>query len=206
MWMEPYKRIISLPNFYMKKCILFCLTFLLFSFAVPRHVLGSENPLPTVTKISDVSAYLTDDTLVESPSTDTIRVLKLRRYFTKWNSPLASFSDLIVYAANAYEIPWTLIPAIAGVESGFCRSIIHNSYNCWGWRNGVHRFVSYEEAIITISQSLRLKYYDKGLTTIERIAPRYAPPSPNWGGKVRFFMEKIEGEFPLDSLHLQISI
>ena len=178
----------------MRNFILFCFLFLLTFVSTPSRALA----------FSDISAHFLQNEEIFAPAN--LRVLQLRSYLLKWKSPLVDSSELIIYAADAYEIPWTLVPAIAGVESGFCRSIIHNSYNCWGWRNGAHRFVSYEEAIITISQSLRLTYYDKGLTTIERIAPRYAPPSPNWGGKVRFFMEKIEGEFPPDSFHLQISI
>lgn len=188
----------------MRNFILFCFLFLLIFVSTPSRALAFADPLPSITKTSDISAHFLQNEEIFAPAD--LRVLQLRNYLLKWKSPLADSSELIIYAADAYTIPWTLVPAIAGVESGFCRSIIRNSYNCWGWRNGVHRFVSYEEAIITISQSLRLGYYDKGFTTIERIAPRYAPPSPHWGEKVRFFMEKIERQLPLDSSYLQISI
>lgn len=170
----------------------------------PCTVIAYENVHLDVTKMSDISAHFTKTKEVTA-LTD-FRTLQLKSYLTKWKSPLANFSELIIYAADAYTIPWTLIPAIAGVESGFCRVILKNSYNCWGWRNGAHRFTSFEEAIITISQSLRLIYYDKGFTTIERIAPRYAPPSLSWGRNVHFFMKKLENEFPIDSSYLQISL
>lgn len=188
----------------MKNAILFAFLFLLTLVSIPSRALAFADPLPSITKTSDVSAHFSKTEETSSPVD--LRVLQLRSYLLKWKSPLADSSELIIYAADAYSIPWTLIPAIAGVESGFCRSIIRNSYNCWGWRNGSHIFSTHEEAIVTISQSLRLAYYDKGLTTVERIAPRYAPPSPHWGRKVRFFMEKIERQLPLDSSYLQISI
>lgn len=189
----------------MRNCIFFCFLFLLTLVSTPSRVLALSDPLPSITKTSDSSAHFP---AVEGENGDSrdIRVLQLRSYLLKWKSPLSDSAQLIVYAADAYSIPWTLVPAIAGVESGFCRVTPKNSYNCWGWKNGAHHFTSLKEAIITVSQTLRLRYYDQGLTTVERIAPRYAPPSPHWGRKVRFFMGKLESELPLHSSYLQISI
>lgn len=124
------------------------------------------------------------------------RVARLKAFFEYHNSALSPHAEYIVNVADEYYIPWTLIPAISGVESTFCKHIPYNSYNCWGWRNGDHRFSDYQEAIAVISKALRTKYFDRGATTPERISPIYAPPSKTWGSKVRFFMEKIES-FPV---------
>lgn len=188
----------------MKNYILFCFAFFLVALSTPSVAAAYENPLPSITRTSDISAHFLQNEEIFAPVD--LRVLQLRSYFTKWKSPLSDSSELIIYAADAYGLPWTLLAAIAGVESGFCRVTPGYSYNCWGWNNGKHRFSSFDEAIVTISQALRLKYFDRGLTTVERIAPRYAPPSTHWSKKVRFFMQAIEAELPLRSLYLQISI
>ena len=124
------------------------------------------------------------------------RLVKLQAFLKKHNSPLASHAPLIIQLADSYQIDWSLIPAIAGVESTFCKRIPFRSFNCWGWQNGKTRFGDYPQALETVTRTLKTRYYDKGRSTPERIAPVYAPPSSTWAGKVRFLMEKIENYHP----------
>ena len=120
------------------------------------------------------------------------RVEQLQAYLTGHNSPLANEADTLIQTADQYELDWKLIPAITGVESTFGKNIPFNSFNAYGWSNGAYRFESWEHSINHVAQFLKEKYVDRGLDTPEKIAPVYAPPSPSWAWKVRFFMNNIE--------------
>jgi len=85
-----------------------------------------------------------------------------------------------------------MVAAISGVESTFGKRIPENSYNAYGWANGNYYFESWEDSIAIVSKTLREKYYDRGATTLNQIARRYAPPSSSWAWKVNYFMEKID--------------
>jgi hypothetical protein len=120
----------------------------------------------------------------------------LEDYLSSHNSPLAGSASDFIYYADKYNIDWRLVAAIAGVESTFGKQIPINSYNAYGWNNGNYSFKSWAESIEVVSKALRENYYDKGATSIDKIARRYAPPSNTWNWKVKFFMGKIDS-FPL---------
>ncbi len=120
------------------------------------------------------------------------RVEKLRAYFAKHKSPLEPYAYDFVYYADTYNLDWKLVAAISGVESTFGKHIPKNSFNAYGWANGDYRFNSWEDSIEHVSKTLRMKYYDRGLDTVPKIARVYAPPSTTWGGNVTFFMTQID--------------
>lgn len=124
------------------------------------------------------------------------RVATLEKYLAKHNSPLADHAAEFVTAADAYQLDWRFVPAIAGVESTFGKRIPGGSFNAYGWANGKYKFTSWDHSINVVSQALREKYLDRGAPNINAIARRYAPPSKTWAGNVRFFMKKIE-PFPV---------
>ena len=134
-----------------------------------------------------------------------IRVTKMTYFLLKYNSPLATHSRLLVEASDNYELPWTLVASIAGVESGFCKKMAKVSYNCWGWKNGRHNFNSFEDGIFTVSRNLRSKYFNRGITTPELMAPIYAPPSKTWSINVRYYMNLLE-IMPSENYPLQIDL
>ncbi len=141
----------------------------------------------------------------EKPGTDH-RAQSLKRFLEKYDSPLAPDSDHIVSVSDKHGIPWTWIPAISGVESTFCKAISYNSFNCWGWANGDFRFKNYEDAVSTITKSLKERYVERGADTIEKIAPIYAPPSQTWAWKVNHFIAQIEDFEKTDPAKLSISL
>lgn len=132
------------------------------------------------------------------------RVEILEAYLTKYNSPLKGEAKNFIGAADEYKIDWKLVPAITGVESTFGKftpgNAYYPSYNGWGW--GVYGtqalyFKSWKEGIYTVSEGLRLHYYNQGLTTPYTINRVYAE-SPSWGAKVSYFiadLEKFEQEY-----------
>jgi hypothetical protein len=119
----------------------------------------------------------------------------LSNFLTNYNSPLSSYSKLLIKVADEYGIDWKLLPAIAIKESGGCKAIPEGSYNCWGW--GIHSkgtlmFDSYEEAIKTVALGLKTNYIDKGYDTVEKIMDKYAHhDSTTWADGVYFYINQI---------------
>lgn len=117
----------------------------------------------------------------------------LAAYLAKYDSPLQYHAQDFIDAAEAYQLDWKMVPAIAGVESTFGKQI-PGGYNAWGW--GVYGtqaiyFNSWREAIFTISKGLREDYLNKGLNDPYSINRIYAA-SPFWGGRVSYFMQDLE--------------
>ncbi len=117
----------------------------------------------------------------------------LSEYLASFNSPLQYHAQDFIDAAEAYDLDWKMLPAIAGVESTFGKHI-PGGYNGWGW--GVYGtqaiyFSSWREAIFTISKGLRENYMDKGYTEPYSMNRIYAA-SPTWGARVSYFMNDME--------------
>ena len=120
----------------------------------------------------------------------------IKNYLVAYNSPLVPYANLLVQAADKYNLDFRLVTAIAQQESNLCKIIPPGSYNCWGW--GIHSkgtlgFESFEEGIETVSQGLRKEYLDKGYSTIEEIMSKYTPSSNgSWANGVNKFMGQME--------------
>ncbi|KKS98360.1 MAG: hypothetical protein UV73_C0002G0074 [Candidatus Gottesmanbacteria bacterium GW2011_GWA2_43_14] len=132
------------------------------------------------------------------------RVTRLEKTLTVYGSDLAPYSKFIIAVSDKNNLPWHLLAAISGVESGFCRKIPSVSYNCWGWANGRKYFTDYEDALETVASGIKSNYIDRGLTTPELMNRVYAPPSATWAWKVRYFMNLIEYQTPDISLEFNL--
>lgn len=135
--------------------------------------------------------------LIEAKEIDP-RTMALRAYLEKRNSPLKDNAHDFIEAADMYGVDWKLVPAIAGVESGFGKHTPGNaykpSYNGWGWGvygNQALYFPSWKDAIHTVTRGLKTGYIDKGLTTPAAMNRKYAS-SPTWGSKVTYFLNDLE--------------
>ncbi len=124
------------------------------------------------------------------------RILNLKQFFRKYNSPLYNQAEYIVQTSDKYRFDYRLLPAIAMQESGLCQNVPANSHNCWGWGiygNTVTSYSSYEEAIDAVSKGIREQYIDKGLLTASRIMEKYTPSSNgSWAHAVNTFMKALE--------------
>ncbi len=121
------------------------------------------------------------------------RAIILHDYFAKYNSPLQDQAQNFIDAADKYNVDWKLVPAIAGAESTFGKQI-PGGFNGWGW--GVYGdqalyFKSWKDGIYTVTQGIREKYLNKGLTTPFEMNHVYAA-SPYWGGHVAYFVNDIQ--------------
>lgn len=128
--------------------------------------------------------------------TNDARAEIIKKYLSKYNSPLYPHADYIVQVADEEEIDFRLITAIAQQESNLCKFIPEGSFNCWGW--GIHSrgtlgFSSFEEGIRVVSAGLKKEYINKGLLTPEDIMGKYTPLSNgSWANGVRTFFEDME--------------
>lgn len=120
----------------------------------------------------------------------------IRKYLTKYNSPLVPHSNFIVEIADKYSLDFRLLPAIAQQESNLCKIIPPGGYNCWGWGitgSSTLGFDSFEHGIETVAEGLRRLYLDKGYKTVEEIMSKYTPMSNgSWAQGVNQFMGDME--------------
>lgn len=123
----------------------------------------------------------------------------LENFFDKYDSPLKEHSETFVEVADLYGIDFRILPAISCIESSCGKFMPSNSFNAFGWGvygNSAIRFESYDDAIFTVGEGLNKNYFEKGLDTLEEIAPVYTPPQHvHWLGSVKYFvneMDKVE--------------
>lgn len=174
----------------------------LISFWIPVSVYAIDKESGSTGKLtSEVTDVISSDD----------RVNRLEMYLKSKNSDLAREANYIVSESDKYGIDWKLIPAIAGLESSFCKHIPTNSYNCWGWgiftgQNSGIGFLNYQNGVSIVTSGLRERYYNKGLITLEEIGSVYAA-SPTWSSRVRSIMEDIEHfMFPESSKSLAFTL
>ena len=139
------------------------------------------------------------DQVVYDPTDSTplhdIRHLVLKKFLTDYRSPLKENVDELVKQADLYAIDYALIPAIAMQESGGCKNIPMDSYNCWGfgiYGGKITKFQSYNEAISQVAKTIKETYIKSGLTNVTLLEDKWVPPSRGqWSSSVNFFIGKI---------------
>ena len=118
------------------------------------------------------------------------KVANVKKVLSSYNAPASKHADLFVLYADKYNIDYRLLPAISIVESGGCR---HNfkPYNCFGW--GKKTFVSYEDAIQSVSEGIANKYGSASGYNTYAMGKSYCPSTwQSWGSKVKKVMAQIE--------------
>lgn len=124
------------------------------------------------------------------------RIEAVKSFFAYYKSPLEPYAMDVVIVADAFNIDYRLIPAIAMQESTLCKRIPHGSNNCWGF--GIYgakktTFDSYEHGIYIVSKALATRYVGQGLKTPEEIMTKYTPSNTgNWAQNVKDFMARIQ--------------
>ncbi len=110
------------------------------------------------------------------------RIQKLHKFLSDKQSPLAPYAEFIIAQADLYDIGWTKLVSIAGIESGYGTKNPDKSYNAWGinkWVNGKRSFAyfnSWEESIAYTSEMLHRLYKPSEVRSIQ---VRYCPESDN---------------------------
>lgn len=99
------------------------------------------------------------------------RVAETKKFYDKYNAPLAVYSDCIVSASEVQGIDYRLIVGISFKESTGGKKMFRKN-NAWGW--GHKSFASICEGSSVVAKSLKQNY---DLSTYETIARKYCPPT-----------------------------
>lgn len=161
-------------------------------FALSLFLAIITSPVQASEPIAGDSARLKDTAINQVSLQKSQRAYQLKDYLKKQNSTLADSAEAFMEAADKNDLDWRLLPAIAGVESTFGKSMPKNSYNPFGWGiygNQVRRFGSFQEAIEVVANGLAEKYPQR----IEAISQVYCPPNcRKWLNGVLFYMNEID--------------
>ncbi len=133
-----------------------------------------------------VKKYVPNEPTQYTP--DAKKVENIRKYLAGRNAPLADYAEEFVKAADYYSIDYRIVAAISVIESGGGK---HNfkAYNAWGW--GKSPFENWTDGIWSVSAGIS-RYYSRGLTRPELIAPYYCPPNAvKWAQNVNYVMNQI---------------
>jgi len=149
------------------------------SLSISTNVEVEENIIPKKVVVKAVQAqYVRDARKVEN----------VRKYLAGRQAPLAAYAEEFVKAADHYNIDYRIIAAISVIESGGGKHTFR-PHNAWGW--GKMSFENWTEAIWTVSAGIS-RYYSRGLTTPQLIAPYYCPPNAvKWAQNVSFVMNQM---------------
>lgn len=148
--------------------------------------------------LTQVLGISNEQTMVETADSRPIAILDfINRHNPQLLEVEPNFHFELVEIADNYQLDFRLLPAIAMKESGLCKVIPENSFNCLGL--GVHsrgtwEFESFTENFDTAARVLKKNYIDQGLVTPEEIMTKYTPSSPNgeWARGVNQFMNEIK--------------
>jgi hypothetical protein len=129
------------------------------------------------------------------------RILLLRSFMSRHNSPMTPYADIVVSEADRYGIDFRLVPAIAMCESNLGKRIpSKDSYNAWGvavytGATSGKVFDNWVDAIQWVTKYIKEKYYDLGLIDLHDIGAKWAPPSVengySWTNCVDSFVNDI---------------
>lgn len=123
------------------------------------------------------------------------RVDALKTFLGRYSSPLLSYAEDFVDAADRYGIDYRLLPAIAMQESTLCLKAPKGSNNCWGfgiYGKKVTKFSDLGEAIEAVSKTMAQDYHANGLVEPDEIMSKYAPSNNGeWAQNVSYVMDRI---------------
>lgn len=151
---------------------------------------------PTITnrtsgQVANTTAVPTYQPLISKQNTVVVTIVagkddrpeRLERFLVSRGSPMAPDAKSLVAIADKYDLDWTFLPAIAGLESQYGKYVPSGSFNPYGWNNGKMGFNSWVEASETVASGIRTRYITEGTVTAWEIGGRYAE-SKTWAVRV----------------------
>ncbi len=172
------------------------------TFALVSIVLLAIVLSPTISNSADktdaVEAIAASGSKKPSPDAIVTRVVaakdnraeKLTSYFAAKNSPFLPYAENFIEVSDRYDFDWTLLPAIANLESQLGKQVPAGSFNPYGWNNGKYHFASWADANEVVASGLRTRYAPVGEITSYRIGKMYAA-SPTWSVRVAKYQAEI---------------
>lgn len=117
-------------------------------------------------------------------------------FFTRYGAPMQGLGIDVVSAADKYQIPFGLLPAIAMCEGNLGKVMPNDSFNPYGfgiYGDKITRFSSWQDGIETVSKTLRRDYFDRGLDNPDKIMSKYTPSSNgSWSFCVNRFLDELK--------------
>ncbi len=120
------------------------------------------------------------------------RVTQLSKYLEAKNSPLTAYSEYFIQISDKYGLDWTLMPAIAGMESNFGLKMPKESNNPFGLGGG--NLMSFPTLYDSIEYEGKLLFQRYKLAANHAIGSIYCPTNEcnqNWAFIVTNFSEEI---------------
>lgn len=173
-------------------------------------LVGYARSAPTGNRLSAVApqdtafqlaAAGTSQVLSASVISADARVYLVESFLKEHDSPMTPYANLIVSEADRFGLDFRMIPAIAMCESNAGKHMPKKKeYNFAGvavytGQNQGKAFDSWEHAITWVSQYVKERYYDRGLTELVDIGAIWAPPSVangnSWANCVESFQTDI---------------
>ena len=160
-------------------------------------VAAYTEPLPKHITASAGTAQILGTSVIAGDA----RGLLLQSFLETHESPLAPFAYTLVREADANGLDFRLVVAIAMCESNLGKRMPKlDEYNGWGiavytGENKGKAFDSWPHAIRWVSEYIKTKYYDRGITDLRDIGAIWAPPSVekgySWTNCVESFKNNI---------------
>jgi len=129
------------------------------------------------------------------------RILSLRRFFQRNNSPAQSLSDVFVREADNNGLDWRLLPGLALVESGGGKNCHRN--NMFGWANGKHPFKSFADSVREVAWHLANSQYYKN-KSVDGILQVYNR-NPRYRQKVKEVMQSISPTMEIEPVEMALA-
>ena len=156
---------------------------------------------PTITKNDYKAQTAQPPVLIASPKPKNLVVVsmvagvdnradRLARYLASKDSPLVPYAQDFVEISDKYNLDYTFLPAITGVESSFGQRVPAYSYNPYGWNNGAAHFQNWVDATNQVASGIRTRYMPEGEVTSFAIGSRYAQ-DPFWAERVYRYQLEI---------------
>lgn len=135
--------------------------------------------------------------VVEQKNADP-RISQIRGVFDAYHSPLVGTEQKFLDVAKAYDLDWKLLPAIAGVESGFETAGNTSDHNPFGYmcKSGPCAFDSFDEAIERVGRTIGTgraysSYRESGSLSVLAKIYNYVSPE-DWTSKIIYFQNKLK--------------
>ena len=129
------------------------------------------------------------------------RSILLASFLKQHASPMAPYAELIVREADTNGLDFRMVVAIAMCESNLGKRMPKkDEFNAWGiavytGQNQGKAFDSWPHAISWVSNYIKTKYYDRGISNLKEIGAIWAPPSVekdySWTNCVQNFQQSI---------------
>ena len=133
------------------------------------------------------AATSSNQKLPYSPLQGDFRLLKLKSFFKRLDSPSYFLSEEYLLAADRYGLDWRLLPSISVVESGGGKAFRNN--NILGWDACRREFPSVADGIHYVARSLATSELYKG-KSLDMMLATYNP-HPGYPSRVKSLMTQM---------------